>query len=486
MDRSIPKYLHQIWIGPKPAPTSLMKTWKDKHPDFEYILWTEKEIQNRNLQLQCLEKINMISEINGKADIIRWEILYQYGGYFVDADSICIEPFDTYFENKTAFATFENENVRTGLVATGTMGFIPNHPLCRDIIDWIYSNESTQLIKDTRAWYSVGPGLLTKMLETGKYCDFSVFPSHCFLPIHFTGPKYEGHKKVYGYQEWGTAKQSYDTMNSVVLPEELLVPSSNKWVSVLITSYNTNPFYIKECLDSIKGQIGYFGIEVVWIDDGSSPDNRVSLEKELENFKRTTRFTRVIYKSNDINKGTAISSNIGLELCSCELVFKMDSDDIMMPERIKKQMDFMDKNPKVVICGANIKLFKNILANNETYNQKLFINETAHPATITWNDLYDNKYSWYMNNPTLCYRKNVIKQIDNYRTDDSRILYLYEDYDLLARILKSYQIAYNLPDVLLLYRLHPNQLTHQLDINSSENVSLRNDIIENAAKMITF
>jgi len=36
----IPKILHQIWIGPKPAPTNLMHSWKDKHPDFEYIYWT--------------------------------------------------------------------------------------------------------------------------------------------------------------------------------------------------------------------------------------------------------------------------------------------------------------------------------------------------------------------------------------------------------------------------------------------------------------
>ena len=184
----IPKILHQIWIGPKPAPTNLMKTWKEKHPDFEYILWTEQVIHDRRLQLTCIDKINMIPEINGKADIIRWEILYQYGGYFVDADSICIEPFDYYFSDKSVFATFENENVRAGLIATGTMGFIPKHPLCLDIINWIQSNDSTQLIKDTRAWYSVGPGLLTKMLDTRKYKDVSIYPSHCFLPIHFTGP----------------------------------------------------------------------------------------------------------------------------------------------------------------------------------------------------------------------------------------------------------------------------------------------------------
>jgi hypothetical protein len=68
-------------------------------------------------------------------------------------------------------------------------------------------------------------------------------------------------------------------MNSVVLPKELLEP--NVWVSLLITSYNTNPLYMKECLDSIKCQTGHFGIELVWINDGSNEDNTIQLEQLL-------------------------------------------------------------------------------------------------------------------------------------------------------------------------------------------------------------
>jgi mannosyltransferase OCH1-like enzyme len=290
----IPKILHQIWIGPLAAPSNLMATWREKHPEFEYILWNEAEIEKRGLQFECEKQIEIIGEINGKADIIRWEILYKYGGYFVDADSICIEPFDAFFENQTAFATFENETVRKGLVATGTMGFVPEHPICRDIIDWIKTPEAEETIRNYRAWYSVGPALLTKMLDTKKYRDVAIYPSYCFLPNHFTGPKYDGHKKVYGYQEWGTAKQSYKTMNQVVLPSEFREPEL--WTSVLITSYNTNPFFVRECLQSIRNQKGYFGIEVVWINDGSNRDCTIGLERELDDFRQNTRFCRVIYK----------------------------------------------------------------------------------------------------------------------------------------------------------------------------------------------
>ena len=138
---TIPKIIHQLWIGPKPRPYKFMKTWEDKHPDYEYILWNEEEIKKRGLKLECISKINEIEEINGKADIIRWEILYHYGGLFLDADSICIEPMNYLMDQNKAFCGYENENVRQGLVATGTMAFPKNHPLTRGAIDYIKTNE---------------------------------------------------------------------------------------------------------------------------------------------------------------------------------------------------------------------------------------------------------------------------------------------------------------------------------------------------------
>ena len=172
-----------------------------------------------------------MTEWCGKADILRWEILYRYGGIYQDADSVCLEPFDDIFLSKPAFAAFENEIARQGLVAVGTMGFPPKHHLCRAAIDWILTNDTCPQTCGLRAWATTGPVLLTNLLNTGKYSDFSVFPSHCFIPQHFTGVKYEGHKKVYCYQEWGSTKQNYEVMDQMEVPAEYLEPK--EWVSVL-------------------------------------------------------------------------------------------------------------------------------------------------------------------------------------------------------------------------------------------------------------
>jgi glycosyltransferase involved in cell wall biosynthesis len=481
----IPKMIHQIWIGPKPPPLTMMNTWKDKHPDFEYIFWNESEFIKRDMTFACQTQIDNISEIVGKVDMMRIEILYKYGGIYVDADSICIEPLDSYFLCKTAFATYENENVRAGLVATGTLGFVPNYPLCRDMIEWFQSDDAAEKMVSFKAWYSVGPGCLTRFLKTGKYADFSVFPSHCFLPVHFTGPKYSGHKKVYAYQEWGNTKENYDTIDQVVLPSEFSEPSV--WVSVLITSYNTPSLFLTDCLNSIKNQEGHFGMEIVWINDGSDDYLSKILEDLLAEFQRGTRFCRVVYKKMETNRGTTVCSHEGVLMCSHELIFRMDSDDIMVPCRIQRQLDFMTERPDCMICGGNIRMFQTpttiVSENLQTHSNpptdrfNTFVGQTNHPEVITWPDFLKHRPAWFANHPTLCFKKSAVLAVGNYNMDRANYPIM-EDYELELKMIKRYGQLYNIPDVLVNYRLHNDQLTYRTDSYSDESIRLRDMIIE--------
>jgi GT2 family glycosyltransferase len=460
----IPKIIHQLWIGTKPAPKTLMDTWREKNPDFEYIFWNEDEFLKRNIYFKCQEKIDDIEEINGKADIIRWELLYKFGGIFIDADSICIEPIDDELINKKCFAGWEQEEVRLGLIATGTMGFPPKHPLVKNAIKWILNNDVSQNKANLMAWQSVGPGLLTRMYNTGEYKDIHIFPSYTFLPIHLTGLEYKGHGKIYAFQAWGSTKQSYDSMNNLGLPDQFLYPNKDKSVSILISSFNTSAKYIKECLDSIKNQIGYFNIEVVWINDGSDELHSKLLKKLLDNFVKSTRFITLIYNENDSNKGIGYSLHKGIHLCNNEIIIKMDSDDIMVNNRIIKQYDFMENNHDIKICGCQINSFKDDISN--------IIMTTQHPS-ITWKEYKEKPTHWFVNHPTLCYRKSAILEIGNYDYNKSHMV---EDFDMELRMLKKYEKIINLPEALLYYRLHDKQITHN---GGSEGRSHWNEIRTN-------
>jgi len=466
----IPRIIHQIWIGPNPAPHRLMKTWKDKHPGFEYILWDEDEIRRRNLKLRCQAEFDMINEIVGKVDILRLEILYKYGGVYIDADSICINPLDGFFFEENAFATYENENIRNGLVATGTMGFCPKHPICNDMLCWIASAPSKEMINKFKAWYSVGPACLTRFLDTGKYTDFMVFPSYFFLPHHFTGVKYDGHRKIYAHQEWCNTDNKYSVINNASLPEDMRFPKI--WVSILIASYNASKSHIHDCLSSICDQKGHFGMEIVWINDGSTLEATKELEEELLWFQMSTRFCTVAYKKLDYNCGLSYCLNQGVKMCSHPLIFRMDSDDIMHPMRIQKQMEFMDNNVDSMLCGTQIQMIT---------DKKEKMGKTNHPEIIILEDFIQTPRHWFMNHPTICFRKNAILEIGNYngkQTPD----WILEDFELGLKVLKHFGKIYNLPDALLLYRLHAKQSTNVLKTDSAENRKLREKMIEDILK----
>ena len=463
----IPKIIHQIWIGEKTPPTNHMDTWKNMNPEFEYIRWSEKEIIKRGLRIECQNRIDEMIEINGKADIIRWEILYKYGGVFLDADSICVEPIDDVLMNCKFFAGWEHEELRKGLIATGTMGFTPKHPLIKQAIDWIKVNCVNYHVTKQMAWQSVGPGLLTRLYNTGKYNDMTIFPSYTFLPIHCTNAEYKGHGKIYAYQEWGSTKQNYEQMNNMTLPYQFQRPSTDKSVSILISSLNTKARYLKECLDSIKSQEGLFNMEIVWINDGSDIIHTSILKKILNQFEKTTRFTTIIYDENDGNKGIGYTLNKGIKMCSNEIIIKMDSDDIMIPSRIQKQFNFMLKNPNVKICGGQIQMFDDNMNNRGVSN---------HPS-ITWDQYKKNPSHWFINHPTVCYRKSSVLDAGNY---NECLKQMCEDFELELRMLKIYGYIYNFPEPLLNYRLHDKQVTYNGGIGGRDKWhKIRMNIINN-------
>ena len=437
-----------------------MNTWRDKHPGIEYIFWNESEIIERGMIFECQEKIDSMEEINGKADIMRWEILRQYGGIFLDADSVCLSPLDDTLWDTEGFAAFENEQVREGLVATGTMGFVPGHPLCVDAVEHILANPVSQAATGgKRAWQTVGPLLLTQLLRKNRYNNMTLFPSHFFLPIHYQGLAYAGHGKVYAHQEWGSTKQSYDTMNEVVgveganLDPRLLEPAPENWISLLVPCYNTSLSYMYDCLNSVVKQQGHFGIELVWVNDGSTPEHSALQRQVLDQFAAQTRFVRVVYHAHPTNRGLANALNTGLSLCTCEYVFRLDADDMLVPDRLAKQWAFLKANTDVVLCGTQCVLF---MENDR--KEKVRLSATNHAEVVTWEGYQTNPQPWIMNGNSLAFRKEAVLEVGGY--DPVRVLD--EDRDLELRLLEKWGRVYNLNEPLVLYRIHPEQATQKL------------------------
>jgi mannosyltransferase OCH1-like enzyme len=209
----IPKHIHFIWVGDETkCPTNCMDTWRALNPDYEFHLWGNQELNEQDWFNGAHMKAMYQRELNGVADMMRWEILHAMGGIVVDADSIALRPLDDHLLDCEAFACWENEIARPGLIAAGYFGCEAGNPLVEQIIRDINAEPS---VTHDMAWKTVGPQRLTDSYRKYGYSKLRIYPSHYFIPQHFTGLAYEGSDPVYAHQLWGSTLRAYGDIHKL-------------------------------------------------------------------------------------------------------------------------------------------------------------------------------------------------------------------------------------------------------------------------------
>ena len=208
----IPKKLHFVWVGDESkCPHNCINTWRELNPDYEVRVWGNEDYKSYEWENKRHMEEMWKQELNGVADIMRYEILYNEGGITLDADSICLRPLEDWLLEPNEFACWENEFVRPGLVAAGYLGSVPRSPFFGQIIGNM-SMEST--ICNDMAWKTVGPLRVTKSWQEMKY-PMTIYPSHYFIPKHFSGIEYEGNGPIFATQLWGSTRRIYDQIYKV-------------------------------------------------------------------------------------------------------------------------------------------------------------------------------------------------------------------------------------------------------------------------------
>jgi hypothetical protein len=134
----------------------------------------------------------------------------------------------------------------------------------------------------------------------------------------------------------------------------------------------------------------------------------------------------------------------------------------------------MQTHPECVLCGTNVVFMQK--HPDPTKVEYVSAGQTNHPTCLTWSD-YKSTPSpslWFMNHPTLCFKKSVVEEIGGYQDDIKAA----EDFHLEMRILKKFGIIYNLPDLLLYYRIHEDQITYKGKHSTPEMNSVRGKFIQ--------
>tara|TARA_Y100000758_G_C15715118_1_gene298713 strand:+ start:62 stop:490 length:429 start_codon:yes stop_codon:yes gene_type:complete len=115
-------------------------------------------------------------------------------------------------------------------------------------------------------------------------------------------------------------------------------------VSVVTSVYNGEA-YVEECIDSILNQT-FQDFEYIILNNGST--DRTA---EILNHYTDSRI-HIIHQEN---LGISRSLNKGINLSKSELIARLDADDYALPQRLEKQIAFMEQHPKVVLCGSRFK-----------------------------------------------------------------------------------------------------------------------------------
>lgn len=219
----IPKKLHFIWVGDESQrPDAYIDTWRQQHSDFEVMVWGNKEWKDGHwLNRQQMDRIcRQERGFAGVADLMRWEILFNEGGFALDADSVCLRRLPDWLFECDLFAVWENEHARPGLVANGYVGSIPGHEVIRSVITELQGIVDITKhfvwrklrFKKRKVWQTTGPVPFTKAIFESKQRNMTILPSHFFLPIHHSGSVYTGGGPIYSCEFFAGTKATYAEM----------------------------------------------------------------------------------------------------------------------------------------------------------------------------------------------------------------------------------------------------------------------------------
>jgi glycosyltransferase involved in cell wall biosynthesis len=204
-------------------------------------------------------------------------------------------------------------------------------------------------------------------------------------------------------------------------------------VTVLMPVYNGEK-YLRQAIESILSQT-FTDYEFLIINDGST-DRSVEIIQSYDD-------PRIRIVHNERNYNIINTLNKGLKLSKGEYIARMDCDDISLPHRLKKQVDFMERETEIGLCGSWLVHFSDIAERI----WKVPSNDVEIRCEMLFNSV--------LYHPTVMIRKIILDKYELWYEDFLHA----EDYALWLRIMEQCKVA-NIPEVLVRYRQHAHQIVN--------------------------
>jgi glycosyltransferase involved in cell wall biosynthesis len=205
--------------------------------------------------------------------------------------------------------------------------------------------------------------------------------------------------------------------------------SSAPKVSVILAVFNGEK-YLDECVNSIRAQT-FTDFEFIIVDDASTDGTPEILRRYASEDGRIRILT------NERNMERSVARNRAMAHARSEFVAVMDADDVASPDRLEKQVAFMEARPEIAVCGGALSVYEN--------PAETWMPPQEHDA-IRAALLFDS----YILHPTVVFRKEVVRAV---ASGYDPAMPLAEDYDLWTRLSMNPAARFaNIPEVLVRYR----------------------------------
>lgn len=214
-------------------------------------------------------------------------------------------------------------------------------------------------------------------------------------------------------------------------------------ISIILPVYN-GAEHLTECIESLLSQT-YKNFELIIVDDGST-DNTPMI---LRNFTQKDKRIKIITHKN--NKKQIAAGNTALKNTTGVYIARMDADDISFPNRLEKQIEFLQKNLNVGILGSWVHIIDNDGKHIET------METNTSQGFLGWSLLFDASFV----HSSVMMRKEIIIKTGYYQTQQA------EDYDLWSRVYTIANVA-NLPIVLQKKRVWSGQVALKVPVETFE------------------
>jgi len=210
-------------------------------------------------------------------------------------------------------------------------------------------------------------------------------------------------------------------------------------VSVVIPVYNAAR-HLREALQSLRAQT-FEDFEVVCVNDGSTDDSLSILRR----FQREVEGKLAFKVISRPNTGIVGALTDGLREARAPLIARFDADDVCLPDRLARQVDYMRAHPDCVLLGAMVRVI-------DPHGLPLHESERIFDHESLDRELMKGR-GGVIRHPVAMIRRDALDRVGGYR----RQYQWAEDLDLFLRLAEIGRIA-NLPEKLLLYRLHPQSV----------------------------